>query len=99
MKNRVGGYQVEIRTGPLGARDRAEILLIGNDGTRVGRLLFHDAGEEIPKDGTHRDGTTPLLHLPYDAYGGVIDLLRNEAPIFVDMGVLSTEKEGIGEAE
>ncbi len=99
MKKRVGKYEVDIRTGPREARERIEVRLLGDQGINVGRLLFHDAGEEIPKDGTHRDGKTPLLHLPYHAYQGVIDLLRNEGPIFIEMGVLSTEKEPIGEGE
>lgn len=99
MKNRISKYQVDVTTGPREGGPRVEIRLLADGGSTAGRLLFHDPGDEIPNDGTHRDGKTPLLHLPYHAYEGVIDLLRNEAPVFIEMGGLSTEQEAIGEAE
>jgi hypothetical protein len=97
MNTQIHSYEVEVATGP--ETTRSVILLRNANGANIGRLQFHDEGDEVPKDGVHRDGKTPLLHLPYPAYGAVIDLLRNESPVFITRGALSTNAEPVGEDE
>lgn len=81
----------------------AAIHLIGEDDHWLGRIAFVD--EKYPR-GIPADHTGPsgehYMYLPLSQFPNVIDLLRNEKPIyfgFDSRAVLSTLKEPVGVGE
>ncbi len=96
-------YQVRVWGGPDGfsSEGRARIQL--SDGsTALGWIYFHAEGTSIPND-TKRANGQINMHLPSAMLESVIDLLRNESPLFFtyawNHGVLTTGSEEIGEGE
>ncbi len=96
-------YQVRAWGGPngLSSEGRARIQL--SDASRaVGWIYFHDDGATIPND-THRANGQIDMHLPASMLESVVDLLRNESPIYFtyafNHAVLTTGAEEIGEGE
>lgn len=66
--------------------------------------FYHEQrGKDIPASRIR--GTRPYLSFPMARYGDLVDILRNEAPLFVTfndkslMGYIATETEDIGEGE
>jgi hypothetical protein len=102
MSDAIETYSISLNTGALTA-ERATVWLKGVGGDPLGRIQFYDddahggAGDFVDR------GSHPVLHLPSSRLADVLDMLRNEKPVFVgffqDRGVLSTEEEPIGEAE
>ena len=72
-------------------------------GTPCATLLFMKAGRALPPNSS--DNGVLLLHYPMTQYPAVIDLLRNEEPLYVSLnadngvGVISTGDERVGEDE
>lgn len=98
-------YQVSVK------RDRAEILLEGVEGSaqasdssggsikHVGRLTFGDSRHVGDKDFINRGGSLEMRR-PLAMFSGILDLLRNQKPLFLDRnGTLSTSIEFVGEEE
>ncbi len=78
---------------------RAEIWLIGDQDRHVGRIYFYDSDKSIKPSFVDR-GNNPVMHLPSVMLQNVLDILRNEKPVFVhNPGFLSTSKEPVGEKE
>jgi hypothetical protein len=102
-------YPVEVRSYQVSAnRNRVEIELEGveqllgsGDSSlrRVGRMTFGDPSRIRDKDFINRGGFLQMDR-PLAMFPGILDLLRNEKPLFLDKnGTLSTSLESIGEAE
>jgi hypothetical protein len=97
----VDGYFVEVFGGPNGREGlRASILLLAGSAVRA-FIHFHKAGDPLPPD--TRDGPHIHMHLPEARFDSIIDLLRNERPLFIMFGsgfaYLTTSPEPIGEGE
>ena len=98
-------YRVLFYGGAEGYDDtRAEVFLYGEDSReRLGSIKFHDPEMQLPND--RQSGEEITMHLRSERLKNVIDILRNESPIyfvFVDafrIARLSTSEEPVGEAE
>jgi hypothetical protein len=81
--------------------NRAQITLTGRDGKTIAVIRFNDPGmffeNDYEKDGYIR------MHLPSTMFQNVLDVLRNEKPVYIyfveNRGFLSTSKEPVGEEE
>lgn len=73
-------------------------------GTTAGYVRFHEEGGVIPNDSVGSSGTI-YMHLPIARYAEVMDLLRNESPIYFSYSslgqraTLGTSPEPVGEEE
>jgi hypothetical protein len=84
---------------------RAQIALyIGTTSSKVvGYIRFHDPGMPFPADS--QSGQLIIMHQPSAMFANVLDVLRNEKPIYyyfnpsVGQAFLATTVEPIGEAE
>ncbi len=100
-KQQVTSYRTLIY-GKQEGRDVGAIIHLYNEGKIVGSCAFYMT-RQIPV--TYKSGTRFFLTFPIDRYSDVIDLLRNESPMFVSFnerrgqGYLTTEAEEIGEGE
>lgn len=98
----VSDYHVLFYGGPDGYQtNRAQIALYGNDGRPAAFLRFNDEGMAFENDSLL--GDIIRMHLPSEMFSNVIDVLRNEQPVYIywaqNRGFLSTSKEPIGEGE
>jgi hypothetical protein len=75
--------------------------LSGTDGKTVAWVRFNDPGMFYEND--YESGGIIRMHLPSAMFENVIDVLRNEKPIYIyfaqNRGFLTTSKEPIGEEE
>lgn len=86
--------------------DYRAVISLYDDITLVGAIHFHDLEDTIPEtDHLPADGILGS-HLLMRDFPNIVDLLRNEAPIFMHrvarwptMAVITTEKELVGEGE
>ena len=84
-----------------GERARVELR---QDNDPVGSIVFYKEGHAIPEDSTTDTGFVKM-HLPYNMYIGVMDILRLEKPVMLDFNAvekkafLVTDWEPIGEGE
>jgi hypothetical protein len=60
---------------------RAEIELRATSGSDWGVILFHEPGVQLPPD-TSSDGRIQM-HLPVTMFPSIVDLLRNEGPLWL----------------
>ncbi len=86
-----------------GYGERARIGL--REGTEpVGSIVFYKEGHDIPDDEVSESGYIHM-HLPFNMYAAVLDILRYEKPIKFEYNVLEemaffgTDWEPVGEAE
>ncbi len=98
----VKSYSVLFYGGPEGYQtNRAQIQLNGKDGKALGWVRFCDPDVAIKADSD--TGGTIRMHLPASMFHNVLDVLRNEKPVFIRFiqkrGFLSTGKEEVGEGE
>lgn len=103
MVTEIKDYHVLIYGSPVGYQtNRAQISLYDYSGKTVAYIRFNDPGMNFENDSQAEDGRI-RMHLPSSMFHNVIDLLRNEKPIYVyfarDRGFLSTSKEPVGEGE
>ena len=83
-------------------RDIGAMIHLYSEGKIVGSCAFYTT-RQVPV--TYKSGTRFFLTFPIDRYSDVIDLLRNEEPVFVSFnatrgqGYLTTEEEEVGEGE
>jgi hypothetical protein len=79
---------------------RAQVELSGPEG-RLAIMTFSDPGAPVEAD--YETGDIIRMHLPAIMFGPVIDVLRNEGPIFVSfnngVGILGSGAEPVGEGE
>ena len=64
---------------------RAFIWLLRDDNTRIGGVLFHQNASTIPANDSRlaAEGTI-LCNLPCEDLPHVLDILRNEKPVFME---------------
>jgi len=93
----VENYSVTIYMDPGQSRG-AEIWFRDKDNRSAGRIYFVDKEAESGKNFVDRGGN-PVVHLPLSMFEAVMDLIRNEKPLYFGERALSTSKEPIGEAE
>ena len=81
--------------------NRAQIALYGPDGKTAAYLRFNDPGMFFESD-AESNGII-RMHLPSSMFQNVLDVLRNEKPVYIyfaqGRGFLSTSKEPVGEGE
>jgi hypothetical protein len=108
----VVAYPVEVKRYQVSVdRNRAEIVLEGVEGPgqgsgnssanirRVGRITFGDPKPISDKDFITRGGFLQMDR-PLAMFSGILDLLRNDKPLFLhENGALSTSLEPVGEEE
>jgi hypothetical protein len=86
-----GGYQT----------NRAQIALYDSTGNTAAFLRFNDPGMFFENDSD--TGGIIRMHLPSAMFRNVLDVLRNEKPVYVyfsaGRGFLSTLMEPVGEEE
>ena len=91
--------------GPAGSEKgvRAKIFLFDSTNVTAGILSFYDPGHTVPKD--KKVGISVRMAMNVSELHGVVDILRNEAPIYLlwqeseQRGILSTSQEPVGEGE
>jgi hypothetical protein len=86
-----GGYQT----------NRAQISLYDGSGKTVAYVRFNDPGMFFEND--YESGGRIRMHLPSAMFQNVLDVLRNEKPVYIyfaqGRGFLSTSTEPVGEEE
>lgn len=102
MATEVKSYHILFYGGPDGYQtNRAQIQLSDAAGKTVAWLRFNDPGMTFESD--YHDNGIIRMHLPSAMFQNVLDVLRNEKPIYIyfaqNRGFLSTSKEPIGENE
>lgn len=102
MATEVTQYHVIFYGSPSGYQtNRAQIQLSGANGRTVAWVRFNDPGMFFEND--YESGGIIRMHLPSAMFENVIDILRNEKPVYIyfaqNRGFLTTSKEPIGEEE
>lgn len=86
-----GGYQT----------NRAQIALYDSNGKTAAYVRFNDPGMFFESD--YESGGIIRMHLPSAMFENVLDVLRNEKPIYIYFGastaLLATSLEPVGEEE
>ena len=95
-------YGILVYGSPQGYQtNRSQISLYGADGKTVAFLRFNDPGMFFENDSLL--GDIILMHLPSSMFQSVLDILRNESPVYIywaqNRGFLSTSSEPVGEGE
>ena len=93
----VNNYSVTIYTDPGQSRG-AEIWFKDKDNRSAGRIYFVESEKESGKNFVDRGGN-PVVHLPFSMFEAVMNVIRNEKPLYFGDRGLSTSSEPIGEAE
>jgi hypothetical protein len=106
LRFQIQTYQVYVCGGPLGAPHgwRALITLVsGAEDPGLGAIRFYAPDVPVPED-TSSDGVI-RMHLPLTMFPSIVDLLRNETPLWMQYldrvghaWIASTEEE-VGEGE
>lgn len=85
---------------------RAIIKLRRGDGTLIGAAYFHRSEASMPDHDEKNDKDHYICHYRDTDYANVLDLLRNEKPVFFEflrgnfpMGNIATDAEPVGEGE
>lgn len=84
---------------------RAIITLRREDYSVIGAAYFHRTADTMPGTDEQKEDGYIWLHYPEDDYTKVLDMLRNEKPIFLrysagwSMGSIGSNFESVGEEE
>lgn len=102
MSTEVKDYHILCYGSPKGYQsNRAQISLYDASGKTRAYLRFNDPGMFFEAD--YESNGIIRMHLPSSMFQNILDILRNEKPIYIyfvqNRGFLSTSKEPIGEAE
>jgi hypothetical protein len=102
MTTEITDYHILFYGSPEGYQtNRAQISLYGADGKTTAFVRFNDPGMAFENDA--ESGGIIRMHLPSTMFENVLDVLRNEKPVYIyfaqGRGFLSTSKEPVGEAE
>ena len=95
-------YSVLVYGSPSGYQtNRAQIQLSDVNGKSLAWIRFNDPGMFFEND--YESGGIIRMHLPSTMFQNVLDILRNEKPIYIyfaqNRAFLGTSKEPIGEEE
>ncbi len=99
---KVASYSILFYGSPAGYQtNRAQIQLSDSKGKTLAWLRFNDPGMFFENDSML--GSIIKMHLPSSMFTNVLDVLRNESPVYIyfaqNRGFLSTSKEPVGEEE
>lgn len=102
MVAEVKNYHILFYGSPAGYQtNRAQISLYDATNKVVAFLRFNDPGMFFEND--YESGGIIRMHLPSSMFENVLDVLRNEQPVFIyfaqNRGFLSTSQEPVGEGE
>jgi len=102
MATEIKNYHILFYGSPAGyLTNRAQIALFDANNKTAAFLRFNDPGMFFENDSL--SGGIIRMHLPSAMFENVLDVLRNEKPVYIyfaqGRGFLSTSKEPIGEAE
>ena len=98
-------YAVRIHGGPKGSGDgsRASIHLFDKGNRMIGHISFKDNGLALNRD--KEENAVVSMDMPAANLTDVVDLLRNEGPIYIDWqstlknAYLGTAQEPVGEGK
>jgi hypothetical protein len=102
MTTEVKNYHILFYGSPEGYQtNRAQIVLYDPEGKPAAYVRFNDQGMNFEHD-SESEGII-RMHLPSSMFQSVLDVLRNEKPVFIyfaqGKGFLSTSTEPVGEGE
>jgi len=102
MAAEVKSYHILFYGGPDGYQtNRAQIQLSDASGKALAWVRFNDPGMFFEAD--YNEGGIIRMHMPSAMFQNVLDVLRNEKPIYIyfasGRGFLSTSSEPVGEGE
>ena len=102
MATEIKNYHILFYGSPEGYQtNRAQIALYDANGSTAAFLRFNDPGMFFESDS--QLGSIIVMHLPSAMFENVLDVLRNEMPVYIyfaaGRGFLSTSSEPVGEAE
>jgi len=102
MAKEVKKYHILFYGGPDGYQtNRAQIALYDSKSKPIAYVRFNDPGMTFEND--YQSGGIIRMHLPSAMFHNVLDVLRNEKPVYIyfaqNRGFLSTSKEPVGEGE
>ncbi len=102
MATEITNYHILFYGSPEGYQtNRAQISGYGEDGKTKVFIRFNDPGMAFEND--EDTGSYIKMHLPSHMFENVLDVLRNEKPVYVYFAAgrafLSTSSEPIGEGE
>ena len=102
MATEVKKYHVLFYGSPEGYQtNRAQITLYDSQDKPVAYVRFNDPGMFFEAD--YESGGIIRMHLPSGMFENVLDVLRNEKPVYIyfaqNRGFLSTSTEPVGETE
>ena len=98
-------YQVQHFAGGTGYFLKAMIWLYDDNKATIANARFYKNANDVPAHDTKAPSGFIACHYPPEQYSDVIDLLRNEGPIYLhfsdvhQMGYFSTSREPVGEGE
>ena len=103
MPGTVAKYHVLFYGNPEGYQNnRAQISLLDAHNNSLAFVRFKDPGMTLESDYLPADGII-RMHLPSAMFENVLDVLRNEKPIYIyftaGRGFLATSLEPVGEEE
>jgi hypothetical protein len=98
----VTNYSILVYGGPDGYQtNRSQIALFGINGTVLAYVRFNDPQMAFEAD-YMADGII-RMHLPSTMFQSVLDILRNEEPLYIyfaqNRGFFGTSSEPVGEGE
>ena len=102
MAHTIGSYSVLFYGSPSGYQtNRAQIQLKDTNNKVVAWIRFNDPGQLFEDD--YENNGIIRMHLPSAMLDNVIDVLRNEEPVYIyfaaNRAFLGTSSEPIGEGE
>ena len=102
MARTIGSYSVLFYGSPSGYQtNRAQIQLKDTGNKVAAWVRFNDPGQFFEND--YEQNNIIRMHLPSSMFQNVIDVLRNEKPVYIyftaGRAFLGTSSEPIGEAE
>ena len=102
MATEIKKYHTLVYGSPSGYQtNRAQIALYDSSGKTIAYIRFNDPGMHFENDS--ESGGRIKMHLPTTLFQSVLDVLRNEKPVYIyfaqGRGFLSTSTEPVGEGE
>lgn len=102
--NEIKHYALRVYGGPSGTRTgiQAQIHLFDNSNKMMGKIDFFEPSHTLPLDS---ENTYIHLRMHITAWPNVVDLLRNESPVYISYnahqqsGFIGTNQEPVGEGE
>jgi hypothetical protein len=102
MSTEIMKYHILFYGSPSGYQtNRAQISVYDSQDRTIAYIRFNDPGMFFEND--YESGGIIRMHLPSAMFQSVLDVLRNEKPVYIyfaqNRGFLSTSLEPVGEGE